>query len=69
MFNLKQDNFQGFLEKSKSETVISAAYGTEFVYSICLFYCVLFSMPFCTLFIFIDVKRFKFLPDLRSDVA
>ena len=77
IFSLKQDNFQGFWENLKSETVISVTYGTEFVF-FSGFYCVLFCMPVCTLFIFIVIfylltdaigffhKRFNFLPDFRS---
>ena len=33
IINLKQDNFEGFQKNPKSLTVISVAYGTEFVYS------------------------------------
>ena len=76
IFNLKQDvqkKLSRRSEKSKSETDISAVYGIESVYSMaCLFVLCIYLLAYFTYqskAIGFFHKRFKFVPDFRSDVV
>ena len=62
IFNLKQDNFQDFLKNPKSGTLFCCIWDR-----ICFFngfYCVLCSMPVCTVYIYCHIL----LTNLRQEV-